>query len=156
VPGSIAFEWLEGGHFLIQRSRNDHELFPDAISIIGAPEAGTGWPWSTSIRAACAGRTASHSTTSCCASGATTTEFRPHYMRRRRPTPAPAASCVKRRLERRAGADGAYRRQSRMCSFSRKAAPLPHKRLTVVWQARALSTGKAQLVIDEAKRFVGD
>jgi hypothetical protein len=48
VPGSIAFEWLEGGHSLIQRSRNDHELFPDAISIIGAPEAGTGWPWSTS------------------------------------------------------------------------------------------------------------
>jgi hypothetical protein len=37
VPGSIAFEWLEGGHSLIQRSRNDHELFPDAISIIGAP-----------------------------------------------------------------------------------------------------------------------
>jgi len=40
VPGSIAFEWLEGGHFLVQRSHNDHELFPDAISVIGAPEAG--------------------------------------------------------------------------------------------------------------------
>jgi hypothetical protein len=36
------FEWLEGGHFLIQRSRNDHELFPDAICVIGAPEAGDG------------------------------------------------------------------------------------------------------------------
>jgi hypothetical protein len=42
VPGSTTFEWLEGGHFLVQRSRNDHELFPDGISIIGAPEAGDG------------------------------------------------------------------------------------------------------------------
>src|SRR5213075_723799 len=42
VPGSTTFEWLEGGRFLIQRSRNDHELFPDAISVIGAPEAGDG------------------------------------------------------------------------------------------------------------------
>ena len=42
VPGSITFEWLEGGRFLIQRSRNDHELFPDAICVIGAPEAGDG------------------------------------------------------------------------------------------------------------------
>ena len=42
VTGGVTFEWLEGGHFLIQRSRNDHELFPDAISVIGAPEAGDG------------------------------------------------------------------------------------------------------------------
>ena len=42
MPGSITFEWLEGGHFLVQRSHNDHELFPDAISVIGAPEAGEG------------------------------------------------------------------------------------------------------------------
>lgn len=42
VPGSITFEWLEGGRFLIQRSRNDHELSPDAICVIGAPEAGDG------------------------------------------------------------------------------------------------------------------
>jgi hypothetical protein len=42
VRGSIAFEWLEGGHFLVQRSHNDHELFPDAISIIGASETGDG------------------------------------------------------------------------------------------------------------------
>ena len=42
VTGSTTYEWLEGGHFLIQRSRNDHELFPDAISVIGAPEAGDG------------------------------------------------------------------------------------------------------------------
>jgi hypothetical protein len=42
VPGSVTFEWLEGGRFLVQRSRNDHELFPDAIGVIGAPEAGEG------------------------------------------------------------------------------------------------------------------
>jgi hypothetical protein len=42
VPGSITFEWLEGGHFLVQRSRNEHELFPDAICVIGTPEAGDG------------------------------------------------------------------------------------------------------------------
>jgi hypothetical protein len=42
VPGSVTFEWLEGGHFVIQRSHNDHELFPDAICVIGAPEAGDG------------------------------------------------------------------------------------------------------------------
>jgi hypothetical protein len=42
LPGSVSFEWLEGGRFLIQRSRTDHELFPDAISVIGAPETGDG------------------------------------------------------------------------------------------------------------------
>ena len=42
VRGSITFEWLEGGQFLIQRSHNDHELFPDAICIIGAREDGDG------------------------------------------------------------------------------------------------------------------
>ena len=42
VPGSTTFEWLEGGHFLVQRSHNEHESFPDAISVIGAPEAGGG------------------------------------------------------------------------------------------------------------------
>ena len=42
VPGSITFAWVEGGHFLVQRSRNDHELFPDAICVIGAPEDGDG------------------------------------------------------------------------------------------------------------------
>jgi hypothetical protein len=42
VPGSVTYEWLEGGRFLIQRSRNEHELFPDAISVIGAPEEGDG------------------------------------------------------------------------------------------------------------------
>ena len=42
VLGSATFEWLEGGHFLVQRSHVDHELFPDAICIIGPPEAGDG------------------------------------------------------------------------------------------------------------------
>ena len=42
VPGTTTFEWFEGGDFLVQRSHNEHELFPDAISVIGAPEAGDG------------------------------------------------------------------------------------------------------------------
>ena len=42
VPGGVTFEWLAGGHFLVQRSHNDHELFPDAIWVIGAPETGDG------------------------------------------------------------------------------------------------------------------
>jgi hypothetical protein len=42
VPGTITFEWLEGGHFLVQRSHNEHELFPDAIGVVGAPEDGDG------------------------------------------------------------------------------------------------------------------
>jgi hypothetical protein len=42
LPGDVTFAWLEGGHFLVQRSRTDHELFPDAISVIGSPETGDG------------------------------------------------------------------------------------------------------------------
>jgi hypothetical protein len=42
VSGNVTFEWLEGGHFLVQRSHVDHELFPDAICVIGAPETGEG------------------------------------------------------------------------------------------------------------------
>ena len=42
VRGRITFEWLEGDQFLVVHSHNDHELFPDAISVIGAPEAGDG------------------------------------------------------------------------------------------------------------------
>jgi hypothetical protein len=42
VSGSVTFDWVEGGHFLVQRTHNDHELFPDAISVIGAPEDGDG------------------------------------------------------------------------------------------------------------------
>jgi hypothetical protein len=35
VRGTAAAEWLEGGRFLIQRTRTEHPDFPDAISIIG-------------------------------------------------------------------------------------------------------------------------
>jgi hypothetical protein len=42
VPGTVTFEWLEGRHFLLQRSRNDHESFPNAIGVIGLPETGEG------------------------------------------------------------------------------------------------------------------
>src|SRR6201990_574399 len=42
VTGSVTYEWLEGGHFLVQRSHNDHDKFPDAICVIGAPETGEG------------------------------------------------------------------------------------------------------------------
>jgi hypothetical protein len=42
VPGTVTFEWLEGGKFVVQRSHNDHELFPDAIAVIGPPEEGDG------------------------------------------------------------------------------------------------------------------
>jgi hypothetical protein len=42
VLGSTTFEWLEGGHFVVLRTHNDHELLPDAISVIGRPESGEG------------------------------------------------------------------------------------------------------------------
>ena len=42
VPGRATYEWLEGGHYLIVRSQNDHELFPDGLCVIGAPEEGDG------------------------------------------------------------------------------------------------------------------
>ena len=42
VPGSTTFEWLEGGRFLVLRSHHDHDLLPDALSVIGRPESGDG------------------------------------------------------------------------------------------------------------------
>jgi hypothetical protein len=42
VQGSATYEWLEGGQFVVLRSRNDHEKFPDAIGVIGRPESGEG------------------------------------------------------------------------------------------------------------------
>jgi hypothetical protein len=42
VTGRTMFEWLTGGKYLIQRVHNDHELFPDSISVIGPPESGDG------------------------------------------------------------------------------------------------------------------
>jgi hypothetical protein len=42
APGTITYEWLEGRRFLIQRWHNEHEMFPDVIGVIGAPEIGDG------------------------------------------------------------------------------------------------------------------
>ena len=42
VSGWTTFEWLEGGHFIVGRSHNDHEAFPDSIAVLGAPETGKG------------------------------------------------------------------------------------------------------------------
>jgi hypothetical protein len=42
VTGTVTFEWLEGGRFLVQRSHSDHESFPDGICVIGPPECGEG------------------------------------------------------------------------------------------------------------------
>lgn len=42
VPGRTTFEWLSGDAYLIQRVHNDHESFPDSISVIGPPESGDG------------------------------------------------------------------------------------------------------------------
>ena len=38
VRGHVAFEWLEGEKFLIQRAGNDHPDFPDSVSVIGEVE----------------------------------------------------------------------------------------------------------------------
>jgi hypothetical protein len=35
VTGRVTYEWLGGGPCLVQHTRQDHELFPDAVSIIG-------------------------------------------------------------------------------------------------------------------------
>src|SRR3954452_21762325 len=35
VHGTAVVEWLEGGRFLLLRSRTDHPKFPDALSVIG-------------------------------------------------------------------------------------------------------------------------
>lgn len=35
VTGRTTFEWLEGGHFVIQRAGNDHPQFPDSLCVIG-------------------------------------------------------------------------------------------------------------------------
>ena len=36
VPGTADFAWLEGGHYLIGRSRNEHADFPDSLLVIGS------------------------------------------------------------------------------------------------------------------------
>jgi hypothetical protein len=40
IAGRITVEWLEGGKFLLHRSRNDHPDVPDSISVIGETEEG--------------------------------------------------------------------------------------------------------------------
>src|ERR1700712_5223767 len=42
ASGRATFEWLDGGKFLIQRTSFEHDLIPNAMSVIGAPEAGDG------------------------------------------------------------------------------------------------------------------
>jgi hypothetical protein len=42
VHGVTTFEWLAGGHFLIQHAHVADDRFPDAIAIFGAPEDGDG------------------------------------------------------------------------------------------------------------------
>ena len=38
VRGRVTYGWLEGGRFLIQRSVNDHPVFPDSLCVIGVME----------------------------------------------------------------------------------------------------------------------
>lgn len=42
VSGTLTAEWLEGGHFLIIRTRNDHPDIPDAVSIVGFTDVDRG------------------------------------------------------------------------------------------------------------------
>ena len=39
VPGRATFEWLEGGHFLIQRGLAEHPDFPDSLWVLGSGKA---------------------------------------------------------------------------------------------------------------------
>lgn len=40
MAGAVTFELLEGDQFLLVRSSNKHESFPDFLGVIGAPETG--------------------------------------------------------------------------------------------------------------------
>jgi hypothetical protein len=40
LPGSMSVEWLEGGGYLIQRSRMEDPMFPRGISVIGPDRSG--------------------------------------------------------------------------------------------------------------------
>jgi hypothetical protein len=42
VTGWERYEWLAGGKFLLRHSHADHDLFPDALIVIGPPEDGDG------------------------------------------------------------------------------------------------------------------
>jgi hypothetical protein len=43
ISGTATFEWLDGGRYLIERTTYDHELVPNALGVIGAPEHGDGF-----------------------------------------------------------------------------------------------------------------
>ncbi len=40
VSGTVTFEWLAGGRFLLMRSHQEHESFPDSLGVIGTTELG--------------------------------------------------------------------------------------------------------------------
>jgi hypothetical protein len=40
IRGQNTFEWLEGNHFLIERSHAEHSEVPNMIGIIGVDESG--------------------------------------------------------------------------------------------------------------------
>lgn len=42
IRGTVTFEWLAGGYFLVQRSHTEDERFPDGLCVIGAAEEGGG------------------------------------------------------------------------------------------------------------------
>jgi hypothetical protein len=42
VPGSVTFEWLAGGRFVVQRSHHESTVVPDSIAVLGPPEDGDG------------------------------------------------------------------------------------------------------------------
>lgn len=42
VHGLKTYTWLEGGHFLIERTRFDHPDVPDSVAVIGADASGEG------------------------------------------------------------------------------------------------------------------
>jgi hypothetical protein len=42
VHGQKTYEWLEGNHFLIERSRMEHPEVPDSIGIIGTHDSSEG------------------------------------------------------------------------------------------------------------------
>ena len=40
VTGTVTFQLLTGDHFLLVRTSNEHESFPDSLGVIGITEAG--------------------------------------------------------------------------------------------------------------------
>ena len=59
-----------GRSFLLVRSSNEHESFPDSLGVIGAPEAGDGLVMNISTHEVYAGPTEPRSRAACCAIGA--------------------------------------------------------------------------------------